>query len=335
MKNRLLHFTPMLAASLFLLVFSGCGGGYGGGSGGSGSRQIVSIMITPAKATIAVSDMQQYKVVAKDASGNTVTNAPFQWKSSDTAVATVNGSGLATGVAAGKATITATITYTGGTYNNASITSNEATLTVEAADMAMGTVATGRALPGALVTLKDAAGRTQVTMTDGNGRFQISTGSLTAPFLVKADDNRGRVLFSFGLHNGVVNVDPFTDALVRLWFKAHKLTPRAAFLDMQVPMPDKATLKALDRAMVRFLVPALQDAGLDPARFSLITTPFAADHTGFDRVLDRSSFSVERGSLSIRHTRGLAFTATGNAAGHSIILENATRTLVVKLPPPE
>ncbi len=50
----------------------------------------------------------QLTATPKDANGNTLTGRVVTWGSSNTAVATVNGSGLVSGVAAGSATITAT-----------------------------------------------------------------------------------------------------------------------------------------------------------------------------------------------------------------------------------
>src|SRR2546430_17584756 len=57
----------------------------------------------------------QLAATPKDASGTPLSGRVVTWASSNTAVATVNGSGLVYGVAAGAATITATHEGQGGT----------------------------------------------------------------------------------------------------------------------------------------------------------------------------------------------------------------------------
>jgi len=69
---------------------------------------VASVTVSPASASLLVGATQQFTAVTKDAAGNTLTGRIVTWASGNTAVATVSGSGLATGVAAGPATITAT-----------------------------------------------------------------------------------------------------------------------------------------------------------------------------------------------------------------------------------
>src|SRR5207245_11274032 len=57
---------------------------------------------------VPVGPTVQLTAAPKDASGNPLSGRVVTWASSNTAVATVNGSGLVSGVAAGPATITAT-----------------------------------------------------------------------------------------------------------------------------------------------------------------------------------------------------------------------------------
>ncbi|WP_333659562.1 SBBP repeat-containing protein [Meiothermus cerbereus] len=63
--------------------------------------------MTPDTASKRVGQTQQFTAVAKDASGNTIPDVTFTWSSNDPSVATVNNNGLATAVAEGTATITA------------------------------------------------------------------------------------------------------------------------------------------------------------------------------------------------------------------------------------
>ena len=70
---------------------------------------LTSITVTPANPTISVGRTQQFTATA-NYSNNTSSNitGSATWTSSDTTIATISSGGLATGVAAGNVTITAT-----------------------------------------------------------------------------------------------------------------------------------------------------------------------------------------------------------------------------------
>ncbi|HEY3859344.1 MAG TPA: Ig-like domain-containing protein [Gammaproteobacteria bacterium] len=289
-------------ACLATLLFLGCGGGAGGYGGGSSSSSTTSsiatnISISPDTSTIAVSGTQQYKAVSKDASGNTLSGVTLSWASANPAVATIDSNGLATAVGAGTTGITASVTYnSNGVYTTGTgttYTSNMATLTVTATMAVMGTAATGHALAGALITLKDADGKSQSTVSGDDGRFSFSTAGLKAPFLMEADDGRGRVLFGTAAADGGANIDTATDLMVRSWYMAHGSTPEAAFADMAGhPAPDAKSLSILDKQFTGLLGSALTTEGLDSPHFSLVSTAFNADGTGFDAVLDHTQVLV-------------------------------------------
>ncbi|MBI5529035.1 MAG: Ig-like domain-containing protein [Deltaproteobacteria bacterium] len=82
---------------------------------------VMRIEVTPASATKAVGETQQFVATAYDAQNAVIPNVTFAWKSSSVAVAPVNATGLATAVAAGTTGITASA---GG------VSSNTALLTV-------------------------------------------------------------------------------------------------------------------------------------------------------------------------------------------------------------
>lgn len=113
----------------------GCGGGAdsgsgdGGGNSGGGGGTLSSIAVTPANPSITVGATQQFTATGtySDSSTQNIT-ASATWGSSDTAKATINASGLATAVAAGSTTITAT---SGSISGNTmlTVTSTSATVT--------------------------------------------------------------------------------------------------------------------------------------------------------------------------------------------------------------
>lgn len=319
MHSRTLRISGAALLTAVLLSLAACGG-YGGGNY-TGSGQVATITISPATASIAVNGTQQYTAVAKDSGGNTVSGATYTWTSSSPAVATVNANGLATGVAAGTTMITASVTYSGGIYGMGNtITSNAATLTVTANAMAVGTMAVGRAVPGAVVSLKDSQGQSVVAMTDGNGRFQLATSGLSAGFLLKGEDNQGHVLFSFAANSGNINITPLTDLMVRIWYQAHGTTAEAAFANPAAhPVPQAAQLAALNQALVGLMAGALGSQGLDPAKFNLIATPFNANGAGFDLVLDKTAVVQGSGQFLLRDTLGQRETTiTFDTAHHAV-----------------
>lgn len=72
-------------------------------------RQTVStVTVTRPVASIVVREAVLFSAVAADANGHPVDDAAFAWASSDTTVAAVDDSGLVTGVAPGRAVVTAT-----------------------------------------------------------------------------------------------------------------------------------------------------------------------------------------------------------------------------------
>jgi uncharacterized protein YjdB len=97
------------------------------GGGKSHPNRIASITLSPATATIIAGATQQFNGKATTNSGQTITgNNGATWASSNAAIATVDANGLATGVAPGTVTITATV------QTGAGPVSGNATLTVTA-----------------------------------------------------------------------------------------------------------------------------------------------------------------------------------------------------------
>ena len=72
------------------------------------AQAVSSVAVSPAADTLVAGDTLRFSAVAADANGRAVAGVELQWTSSDTAVAVVDESGLATGVSAGEAEIAAT-----------------------------------------------------------------------------------------------------------------------------------------------------------------------------------------------------------------------------------
>jgi MYXO-CTERM domain-containing protein len=100
---------------------------------GSGTLTVTApvvdhVVVTPPSATATVGNTQQFTAQAFDASDAVIAGATFTWSSDDDTIATVDGAGLATAVAEGSATITATASGVDGT---ATFTVTTATPTVD------------------------------------------------------------------------------------------------------------------------------------------------------------------------------------------------------------
>ncbi|HET7650607.1 MAG TPA: Ig-like domain-containing protein [Gammaproteobacteria bacterium] len=316
-----------------LLTLWGCGGGgysYGssssGSSGSSTGGGISTITLSPTSSTIAVGATQQFTATAKNANGTTVSGVTYTWKSSDTNVATVDANGLATGVAAGTTKISAIYKYSisGVSY---SISSNQATLTVSATGMVAGIAAVGHALSGALITFKDSQGQVQFADTDSNGRFTLATAGFRAPFLLKATDSQGDVMYSIATGDGNVNIDPLSSVVAQLWYLSHGSSIQTALADpQQQPRLLQTSLAALDRALAHSLSVPLASHGLDSTAVSLLNTPFTANGSGLDGVLDQTSVVNLRNGFVVSN-RSLGIDVMLQATHNMITIRTANRQL--------
>lgn len=95
-------------AFLFLIVVAACGGG-------TGPQVVASVSVTPPQPSMVAGQTVQLSAAAMDAAGVAIAGKTATWSSSATGFASVSGTGLVTGVAAGQATITATIDGKSGT----------------------------------------------------------------------------------------------------------------------------------------------------------------------------------------------------------------------------
>src|SRR5207244_4103784 len=80
---------------------------------------VASVTVSPATASLTVGATTQLTATPKDANGTALSGRVVTWGTSNAAIATVSASGLARGVAAGSATITAT---SGGQSGSAAVT---------------------------------------------------------------------------------------------------------------------------------------------------------------------------------------------------------------------
>ena len=111
------RWTRLLLVSL-LLTWS-CDSG--GPSGPDPDDAIASVTVTPSQATVDIGSSTQLNATVRNGRGETMTTS-VSWSSAASAVATVNSSGLVTGVTEGNSTITASA---GGRSGTATVTVND------------------------------------------------------------------------------------------------------------------------------------------------------------------------------------------------------------------
>lgn len=148
---------------------------------GPPAETVSRIDVSAATTTLAPQQTVKVEAVARSASGSVIGNVTPSWSSSANAIATVNPSGIVTGVAPGTATIRATsgsvtgtldVTVTSGIGVLVTINVGAADRTIELGSITQATV-TGRDAQGAPVAL----GNRQVTWTTSNSSIATITSS--------------------------------------------------------------------------------------------------------------------------------------------------------------
>lgn len=172
-----------------------------------------------------------------------------------------------------------------------------------------GTAASGAAIAGVTVTVKDSTGRTGTATTSVGGDFTVDTSGMTPPYLLRVATPAGAELFSVSANmdaNTVANITPLTDLIIRSWYEVQGVAPASAFEDpAAAPPPTPLQVQTIAQTVLQVLQLALDnsDAGIANA-LDLISKPFAADHTGIDKVLDNTSVTLAAGAITVVITDG-------------------------------
>lgn len=151
-----------------------------------------------------------------------------------------------------------------------------------------GTAASGLPIASTAVSIKDKNGNSRSATTKADGTYTVDVTNMTAPFLLQVPNPAGGKLYSVATASGTANIHPLTDMIVRNWYKVKGSNVDTAFAATgAMPTPPTATDVATIEGVVRqVLAPYMTGASVDSTGFNLITTPFNANHAGFDLVLD-------------------------------------------------
>jgi plastocyanin/uncharacterized protein YjdB len=174
------------------LALTACGGG--GGDGGTPPTTVASVVITAPTTPPSFQTLTrtaQFTAVARDAATAAIPGASISWSSSNTAVATVSGTGLVTAVGNGSTQITAS---SGGATSPAvtvSVAQVVNAVTATPASVAFGALGSTRQLSAAAVDSSGApvTGAGAATWTRvGTGISSVSAGGLAAALSVGTGD---------------------------------------------------------------------------------------------------------------------------------------------------
>jgi hypothetical protein len=131
-----------------------------------------TVVVTPDSASIPVAGTQQFTATVLDLHGNPLA-APVAWSSSAPGVATVDGSGLATGVSVGQTTITATAQAASGSATLTVFNPNTPPVAQADTFQAIGNVTVPVAAPGVLANDTDGEANTLSAVA---GTFPTAAG---------------------------------------------------------------------------------------------------------------------------------------------------------------
>ncbi|CAN0627856.1 conserved protein of unknown function [Burkholderia multivorans] len=168
-----------------------------------------------------------------------------------------------------------------------------------------GTVAVGAPMLNATVTVLGANGQSVSTAATDSGSYaSLDVSALTPPYRIQAcglANGQSTCYYAFVQSGGVANVTPLTDATVAL-----ALAGDASTL-FNGATPTAAAMASSMQTLQNLLGPVLTAAGMS-ANSDFTTTPFNANHTGMDKVLDAVK-------ISTGHNNGATFVQLEGVVG--------------------
>ncbi len=156
-----------------------------------------------------------------------------------------------------------------------------------------GTAAIGAPIANASVSLKSGKGEKKSATTKSNGKFSLDATNLTGPFLLRTRLENGTAFYSYASGAGVANIHPFTDLVLRNWYKRKGLDINSEFDSgtAATQMPTQAEIDDIEEALKKSLELVLQQYGLSTT-IDFFSTVFEANGTGFDNFLDHASVVI-------------------------------------------
>jgi hypothetical protein len=150
-----------------------------------------------------------------------------------------------------------------------------------------GTAAAGAPVVGT-VTVKDSTGASKTSTIAADGSYSVNVAGMTGPFVFMADGTvGGRTIQMVSAAtsadiNKTINITPFTDLIVA---NVAGQLATTYFASPTFSLLTATELEAARQTLTTRLLPILEALGV-AASFDLLRSSFAADHSGFDAVMD-------------------------------------------------
>ncbi|MEW6041312.1 MAG: fibronectin type III domain-containing protein, partial [Elusimicrobiota bacterium] len=171
-----------------------------------------------------------------------------------------------------------------------------------------GTAAKGKPIVSAIISIKDANGTSKSATTDASGKYNADVTGLNFPLLLKITDGTS-IFFSIANASGTCNIHPFTDLVVRTYFKSSKnISDMKDAFDNNFAslgtLPQPETINTIKAVVTTLVSSILERQGIDPLKYDMFTTTFSADSTGFDKALEQTQIvsATDFGSAVIKDT---------------------------------
>ena len=185
-----------------------------------------------------------------------------------------------------------------------------------------GTVAAAAPIANTAISLRDSTGKIVSLTTSATGTFDANV-ALTLPVVTRAPNpETGQFIYSYTDTAGNTNIHPLTDAILRIWYAVKR--PGGNIDDDFInsapsTLPTASEVSFIKAMLERVILDYLSAAGISPGSFDLITSPFASDGTGFDKVLKGIRISVTgTGAVNIIVLPGSALESVVKSGGYSL-----------------
>jgi len=163
-----------------------------------------------------------------------------------------------------------------------------------------GVAAAGTPLAG-VISVKDSAGNERTANTNASGAFTINVTFMQAPMVLRSDGKLGGRDFILQAPvlatdiDGTVNITPLTDLILANIAAGDA----AAFYDTgDFGAVTLSAVDAQENLLQQRLQALLDDAGVN-SDIDLRTSPFSADHSGLDAVLDIVDLQISGTTVTI------------------------------------
>jgi len=157
-----------------------------------------------------------------------------------------------------------------------------------------GSAGDGAPIANAPVTITDANGKTVTTTTDALGYYRVSLKCMTAPFIAKVVRPDGTAWYSASttspIQRGFVtmNITGLTDKTVGYVVDAAKIDGGADKITSSILAANSTAFVAAKDKIATGLASPLTSAGLNPAIFDPVSTPYKAVITdSYDKLLEK------------------------------------------------